>query len=61
MFKFNKTTDKSKTQENDYLPLVMQYYEKTEHISKKDKFEYWGQQISCYKYFLGGVMKRTSI
>lgn len=39
----------------------MQYYEKTEHISKKDKFEYWGQQISCYKYFLGGVMKQTSI
>lgn len=29
----------------------MQYYEKTEHISKKDKFEYWGQQIACYKYF----------
>lgn len=37
----------------------MQYYEKTEHISKKDKFEYWGQQID--KYFLGGVMKQTSI
>lgn len=29
----------------------MRYYEKTEHISKKDKFEYWGQQIACYKYF----------
>lgn len=39
----------------------MQYYEKKEHISKKDKFEYWGQQIACYKYFLGEVMKQTSI
>lgn len=57
MFKFNKTTDKSKTTGK----RLMQYYEKTEHISKKDKFEYWGQQIACYKYFLGEVMKQTSI
>lgn len=21
----------------------------------------WGQQIACYKYFLGEVMKQTSI
>lgn len=61
MFKFNKTTDKSKTTGKRLFALVMQYYEKTEHISKKDKFEYWGQQIACYKYFLGEVMKQTSI
>lgn len=61
MFKFNKTPIKAGPQKNDYSPLVMQYYEKTEHISKKDKFEYWGQQIACYKYFLGEVMKQTSI
>lgn len=60
MFKFDNTTDKSKTTGTGLFALSNAIYnEKTEHSSKKDKFEYCGQQIAWYKYFVGGVMKQT--